>query len=313
MLEIVIDWIQFTTKETNPLNVIITLLHLNVKDFIELKKGKLGYKRQLHSDNIFVLFEGNQKLGQEMGTHIIITGKGCRIYETNNSLTKLIERINKYDCKITRLDLAIDDKEGNTIVLDEIIKDVKKGNTVSKWKNSLELTQRSLNDGTITGQTINLGSRTSEVFLRIYNKSLQMEQEGNWVRMEIEVKGEKVKELQRIINSKPIGPITKKLINNYIRIVEPGKDKNKSRWKTKQYWLNIINTTEKLSLTTRPEERTLEDMKSWVEKQVSTTLATIVLAEGGSVDFLYEQITEGSKKLKEKHKNIIQKGIGKDV
>lgn len=307
MLEIVIDWLQFTTKETNPLNVIISLLRLNVKDFIELKKGKMGYKRQWESDNIFVLFDGNQKLGEEMGTHIIITGKGCRLYENKNSLFDLIDRINKYDCKITRIDLAIDDKEGNIILIDKILEDIKKGNTVSRWKNSLELTQRELKNGKTNGQTIELGARSSEVFLRIYNKSMQMKKEGNWVRMEIEIKGKKATQLQKIINNQPIGPITKKLINNYIRIVQPGKDSNKSRWKTKKYWERIIDTTEKLSLSVRAEERTLEEMKTWIEKQVSTTLATIVHAEGGSVDFIYDQIKDGTKKMKSKHKSIVEK------
>ena len=161
MLEIVIDWLQFTTKETNPLNVIIPLLRLDVKEFTELKKGKMGYKRQWHSDNIFILFDGNQKLGEEMGTHVIITGKGCRLYENKNSLTYLIDRLNKYDCKVTRIDLAIDDKSGNTIALEKILTDVREGNTVSRWKNSLELTQRELKNGKINGQTINLGSISS--------------------------------------------------------------------------------------------------------------------------------------------------------
>lgn len=307
MLEIVIDWLQFTTKETNPLNIIISLLRLDAKDFIELKKGKMGYKRQWESDNIFVLFDGNQKLGEEMGTHIIITGKGCRLYENKNSLFDLIDRINKHSCKVTRLDLAIDDKKGNIIALNKILEDVREGNTISRWKNSLELTQRDLRNGKINGQTINLGSRSSEVFLRIYNKSMQLEEKGNWTRLEIEIKGKKANELQKIINNQPVGPITKKLINNYIRIVEPGKDSNKSRWKTKRYWKKIIDTTEKLSLSVKAEERTLDEMKSWIEKQVSTTLATIVHAEGGSVDFLYDQVKDGTKKMKSKHKAIIKK------
>lgn len=307
MLEIVIDWLQFTTKETNPLNVIITLLRLDVKDFVELKKGKMGYKRQWHSDNIFILFDGNQKLGEEMGTHVIITGKGCRIYENNNSLTDLIDRVNEYNCKVTRIDLAIDDREGNVIVLDKILEDVREGNTISKWKNSLELTQRELRTGKINGQTINLGSRSSEVFLRIYNKSMQLQEKGNWTRMEIEVKGKKATQLQKIISKEPIGPITKKLINNYIRIVEPGKDKNRSRWKTKSYWEKIINTTEKLSLSKKAEERTLKEMEDWIERQVSATLATIVHAHGGSVDFIYDQIKDGTKKMKSKHRSIVEK------
>ena len=315
MLEIIIDWVQFTTKERDPFKVIISLLHLNVKDFTELTKGKLGYKKQLHYNNIFILYDGteyNEELKtEEMGTHIIITGQGCRYYETKECLVTLISRINQNKSRLTRIDLAIDDKLGDTILLDKIIEDVNKANTVSKWKNSLELTQRSLLDGQVNGQTLNLGSRSSEVFLRIYNKSMEREEEGNWVRMEIEIKGKKAQELQKMINSQNVGQITKKLIHNYIRIVEPGKDSNKSRWKIKDYWKNIINTTEKLTLTTRPEEPTLENMKKWVQNQVSATIATIVMAEGGCMDFLYDQISIGSGKLKTKHNDIIKRELDK--
>lgn len=315
MLEIIIDWVQFTTKERDPFKVIISLLHLNVKDFTELTKGKLGYKKQLHYNNIFILYDGTEYSEElktkEMGTHIIITGQGCRYYETKECLVSLINRINQNEAKLTRIDLAIDDKPGETILLNEIIKDVKEANTVSKWKNSLELTQRDLLSGQINGQTLNLGSRSSDVYLRIYNKSMEREEEGNWVRMEIEIKGKKAQELQKIVNSQNVGQITKKLIHNYFRVVEPGKDTNKSRWKIKEYWKNIIKTTEKLALTTRPEEPTLESMKNWVQNQVSATIATIVMAEGGCMDFLYDQISIGSGKLKTKHNDIIKRELDK--
>lgn len=306
MLEISIDWLQFTSKNPNPVTIIIDVLHLDVKMFIELPKGKLGYKKQLFYNDITVLSDGNE----DMGTHVILSGKGCREIENNYPILELVKRLNKLEIKTTRIDLAIDDVSGKIIKLDSIIEDVQNANIVSKWKSSTEITKRSIHDGGLEGQTVYLGSRKSEVFMRIYNKSLQLKLDGNWNRIELEIKGKKSEELQKIMTEKNIGKLTKGLINNYIRIVEPGRDKNKSRWKTKEYWTKIIDTTEKIQLSRKKEEKTLEELKNWIEKQVAPTLATIVMAEGGDVEFLYKQVTKGKHRIKSKHLNIIEKENG---
>ena len=306
MMEISIDWLQFTLKSENLIYVIHDILKLNMTDFIELNGGKLGYQRQLFKEGISVLFEGgNKKEGEEMGVHVIITGKGCRIYEDFRPLLDLIEDLSMADSKITRIDLAMDDKEGTTILLERIIKDVYAGNIVSRWRTGVELTKLDLQEAKKIGSTLNLGSRTSDVFLRIYNKSMQLKIPGNWIRMELEIKGKRAVELQKLLREHNAGMLYGQIINNYIRIVKPGKDKNKSRWKNRKYWDKIITETERIQLSVIKETRTLEDMKHWITKQASATIATIILAEGGCVDFLYDTIKEGQKKLKDKHNQII--------
>ena len=57
-----------------------------------------------------------------------------------------------------------------------------------------------------------------------------------------------------------IGQLVKKIINNYIRIVEPSSDTNKSRSKTKEYWSNIIETTEKVKLSSKKEDKTVVEV-----------------------------------------------------
>lgn len=306
MLEIIIDWLQFTSKDPNPINTIIHCLQLDVKLFIQLPKGKLGYKYQMLYDNITVLYEGNE----DMGTHVILTGKGCRAFERKEPIINLLNRINLYENKCTRIDIAVDDKEGNIIDLEKITYDITNANVVSKWKTSLERTKRKIKDGQVIGKTIEVGSRSSEMFLRIYNKSLEQEMEGKWTRMELEVKGNKAVKLQEILTVKNVGKVATGLINSYIRIVQPNKtDENKSRWKIKPYWKKIINTTEKISLSRKTEDVTLEKMENWIDKQVAPTLATIIMAKGGDMEYIYNQLDKGRKRLKAKHKQIINKEL----
>ena len=309
MLEISVDWLQFTSKNPNPIDVIIHNLHLDVKLFQELPSGKLGYKKQLFYENIFILFDGNE----DMGTHVIMSGKGCRTYESHYPIIKLIESFEIAELKATRIDLAIDDKEGKIIKLDNIVEDTIKGNVVSKWKTSTEIIKRNLSDGEKIGQTIYLGSRKSEVFMRIYDKSMQQNEEGNWVRIELEIKGKKAVELQKILQIENAGSLTKGIINNYFRIVEPGKDKNKSRWKTKKYWTKIIDSTEKIKLSRIKEEKTIDETKEWLMKQLAPTIASTVIADEGDLDFIVELIKDGQKRMKPKHYKMIEKEHDKDA
>lgn len=304
MLEIIIDWLQFTSKDLDPANTIIHCLQLDTKLFIQLPKGKLGYRHQMLYDNITVLYEGNE----DMGTHVILSGRGCRAFERKEPIINLLNRINLYENKCTRIDIAVDDKEGNIIDLEKITYDITNANVVSKWKTSLERTKRNIKDGQVIGKTIEVGSRSSEMFLRIYNKSLEQKIEGKWARMELEVKGNKAVKLQKILTVKNVGKVAIELINNYIRIVQPNKtDENKSRWKIKPYWKKIINTTEKISLSRKAEDVTLEKMENWIDKQVAPTLATIIMAKGGDMEYIYKQLDKGRKRLKAKHEQIIAK------
>ena len=187
-----------------------------------------------------------------------------------------------------------------------MLSDITKGNVSSKWKTSTELIQRDM-EGNKIGQTINVGSRTSNTFLRIYNKALEQKIEGTWNRVELEIKKTNAEELQKIITTDNVGTLFKGILKNYIRLLEPNKkDKNKSRWKTRKYWDDLIENVEKIKLTRKAEEKTIDEKKIWLEKQVGQTLAVVTLADG-SVDFVYDLITDNAKKLKLKNQKILEK------
>lgn len=310
MTRISIDWLQFTFTDINNNNVdsevsniIISVLRLDAINFIELNKGKLGYKKQLYYNNISVLYDGSK----DMGIHVIISGQGCRFYESDNDLIELIERINDRNGKLTRIDLAMDDMKGDVILFNELISDIKNANIVSKWKDSTEIIKRSNTDGHIIGHTMNVGSGSSRIYMRIYNKALEQNKNCVWNRIELEIKKEYAENIQKIINSDNVGKLMCKILNNYIRIVEKCEtDKNKSRWKTKQYWQNIINTTEKLKLTKVKEEKTIDTTKEWLNKQVAPSLALVSLSDE-NLDFIMKQIVQGQSRLKERHIKMLNK------
>lgn len=312
-LEILLDWIEFTIHDLSLEDVFLQVLKLNIADFTDLERGRYGYTGCKQLGNISVLHNGKK----EMGIHVVLSGRGCREYEAEQNILKLISRIDSVDGKITRLDIAIDDTQ-NIIPFDTILQDVKEGNIISKWKKSIEIVERELKTGQITGKTINFGSRTSEIVLRIYDKTKEQAKKrkkenptANWVRMELEIKKTKAYKMQKILlETEYIGEIVSAVLNNYIRFVIKGKDKNKSRWSIASYWQNILITTKKLSLTIKPAERTTEDVKNWITKQVTPSLALCLLDNGGDIGELMYLIKKGRKRLKPKHLKMLK---GDDV
>lgn len=116
------DWIEFTIQNLKEDEVIMQVLKLNPAEFTELPKGRYGYKKQKSFGNISVLYDGMD----DMGVHVILSGKGCRQYEAFHQLLELLDNIMFHDGKCTRIDLAIDDVSGKIIPFDKIIEAIKK-------------------------------------------------------------------------------------------------------------------------------------------------------------------------------------------
>lgn len=301
-----IDWLSYTVKaiEVNPFQ----LIGFEREDFFKLSTGFYGYRQQSRLGDIIILENGNE----EMGTHTIFTGAGCRQYESMKSnlvefvpMESVLRKIRGLS-KISRIDLAID-YESNGF-FENIEKAIKESLYISRWKNNKQVTERdNTKNGLITGNTIYFGSRTSNVFLRIYRKDLQegLMSEVEKTRIEIEFKNEKAREVAELIIKQDL-TIFYKVLNNYIRFIDKGKDSNKSRWKTSAFWTDFIKTIEKVKLGKDPKQRTYSDLIGWLDRQVATTLAILDVVNQDDIEELKKR---GYERLKSKHLKIINDSI----
>lgn len=307
MHEFLIDWLQFTIKDKTYLEVIISILQYDFNFFQKMEKGMMGYKSQVAFDDIKVLFDGTA----DMGVHVIFSGKGCRQHESKESILRLLDRINASKGKLTRIDIALDDHTGDLIPFRKIKKDIIKGNIVTRWKSSVEFNKRDT-DGKILGETISLGSRTSDTYIRIYDKALEQRTEGVWNRIELEIKKKNAEEVQRILAERTIPAIFKGVLNNYLRIVIPNEnDTNKARWKTRPYWEKIINDIDKIKLSQKAEEKTVDETKAWLKRQIAPSLAVVSITENGDDTFFKQLIEDAIEELKPKHQRMILNEIHK--
>ena len=94
-----------------------------------------------------------------------------------------------------RIDVALDDGNG-VIDVDPIYESVKAGNCVSHFRQSRLISGLDVGSGLDTGQTLCMGSRQSDTYLRIYDKAAEQRAkekvvEGTWIRWEMEWKSER--------------------------------------------------------------------------------------------------------------------------
>lgn len=279
------------------------VLKHSLAEYILLPKGRYGYRSQYINGHISVLCEGTE----DMGVHVILTGQGCREYESKGELLVLMDRIMLHNGLCTRIDLAVDDMTGQFIKFNEIEKSVSKGYVISKWKTGTEILRRKLNSGEVIGHTLSFGSRSSKIYLRVYDKAMEQGISGTWYRLELEIKDDRAEVLQSVLLFETgVGRVISGILNQYIRFVVPSTDKNKSRWETEKWWTDLVNTMDKLQLTKKPSEKSIEEVREWVKKQIGPTLAMLMIYDEGDLSELLKVINSGKYRLKQRHLQILK-------
>ena len=330
----IIDWIEFTVHNYTLSDTIIYLLELKGEDFTKIPGGKNGYKNQQiwKEGNVFILYNDEPE-HDRMGIHVIISGTGCRYYEQKKNLRDMMANVMAIEhlYKFTRIDIAIDDRSGDTINFKKIAKAEEESTISSLWYKTTYLREKRINDGIVLGRTLYFGSKTSKIFMRIYDKHLEqqkrkkhnkredptpLKEHVDWTRLEIVFKKQRAQLLSRyILETNDIGHLLKGTLKNYIRFLQKpkkSKDMRKRRWKTAPWYEKLLGDVGKLKLTTKPADRSIEDMQDWIKKQISPTIAAIMEANEGDTDWLYKMIINGSTRLKAKHKQAIAQYLNKE-
>lgn len=312
-----IDWMGFTVFNVDsPLDV-IELLGYKEEDFTQLPKGGMGYKSilQLNGYTLQILYDGKE----DMGIHVNVSGSSVfevvrSFMETKKVNTPFGEAYDTWDsglitflkemslcAKFTRLDIAVDDLGANFYKLDDLVQILERKQDghriVSKFRNWQEICKKKLT-GEKIGQTVYMGSRKSETFLRVYDKRLEQMNKTSedlgldWIRWELELKKERAEEaVKMIVNRGEIGTIFTGILNNYVRVVE-NIDSNVSRCPVSPLWEKFVSTVEKISLYVTEAEKTLEEKINWFKYQVAPTMAGIIVAQMGDMSIIHNFFDE---------------------
>lgn len=246
-----------------------------------------------------------------MGIHIRLPA--ASIAMSGFTALGLINRALDMGGRITRVDIAFDDYSG-TLDLDEMYEKLRKGEVVTRFRRVARIEGGKLGEYGKTGDTINIGARASQAFIRIYDKKREQEAKKketldieNWVRVEMELKGDKAHVFAGMLSRsvfledlKTAAQLCSDLLFGLLDFKQPSVvDTNKTRWDTSEWWQEFVRSTGKLTLGIPLRHRTLDDTKAWIKTQVATSLAMIILSypddnDVSGFDFIMNCAVEGA-------------------
>lgn len=260
---------------------------------------------------------------QDMGIHVILPASSLALLDFRP--LQLLNLIRDWGGKITRLDLAFDDFEG-LLDIDEMHAKLLSGHVQTRYRRVARTSGANLGSDEKTGDTVNIGSRKSASFVRIYDKLLERQAKNadvpdgvtHWIRVEVELKGDKADAVSEILGNTALsssvsaGAEAAKLLYGLLDFKdEDPDDSNKSRWQTAEWWLTFVRVNTKRSVSLPKIERSIERSKKWINNTVSSTLAMIVLSRDddnglSGFDFIVQAIVRGERKLAPQQKRILE-------
>lgn len=318
-----VDWLSFTVTSTSSLVDALDMLGYVMDDFSRMPKGARGYKTmyRLNGYSLSVLCDGNPG----MGIHVDVSGsaigelirsfsetlkvstpfgEGYDIDFDSTFMVALLERI-RDNGHVTRLDIAIDDIGSIYFSTDDVYKLYSNTQVVSKFRNMRNVVESEVS-GRRTGHTIYFGSRTSDIFLRVYDKQLERNKklaasgvcvDNPWVRWELELKNDRAISVSKmLIAGIPLGAAAVGVLGHYIRMIELD-DINRSRCSTYPVWADFIDGISSLKITVPKYEKSMDEKKSWIQRQVMPTLAAVILSDGGSLEFIENNLENGLNRM----------------
>jgi DNA relaxase NicK len=160
--------------------------------------GRYFFKHRMSYQGVEVIYGGSEVNNQDDVVCINISGQGCRTFENiNGSFDGILEYAYKSAKNITRIDLAVDDREGQ-LDIDKLynmsaMRVMKDGtdNIKCRWWGTFKCVSRTQGD---SGTTIYFGSESSKIRVRIYDKAKEQGIEGHWIRTEVVLRDEKARE-----------------------------------------------------------------------------------------------------------------------
>ena len=336
-LHLCIDWLSWTVTEPCFVNDVIQFMGYTPEDFRKHPTGLNGYRSQLRHlvYPISIQYDGSE----DMGIHVDVSGSaitdllshfykirlkptvfgdGFELSDFDSTIFRELFIAIKGQGHVTRLDLAVDDIGCNYYTMTELNDIFASGAFSSRFRSRNEI--KKYTEDTITGNTIYLGSRKSAIMLRIYDK--QLEQNGKlissgktpittpWVRWEIELKKERAEFASELLSQgMPLQLLTLCTLRGYLRIINLDNER-KTRCSTSEKWERFIDGVDKISLYYRGKEKTIDSTREWLARQVAPSLAMVVMADGGSMEYLTKLLVNGAGRIKEYQNQLIQQEMG---
>lgn len=280
-----LDWLAFTIPgdvvgrlaPDYAIDDIMSMIALHAVTVEVLSSGLLGYSHSLRLDGQSGARVG---FGGQAGTIYVSLSSDALAYYVNQGLDwrGWLIYLRDLGVKFTRCDFAFDDHDG-VITLDRVRDSLGVQGDVRLSRAT------SVHGGAFVGRgddwTVYLGARTSQRFIRIYNKAAERYVVGPWVRVELEVKGFACQACMLTwINSE----FSVEFLIGYLRSTcdfrVPSDDKNVSRWRLTDWWARFCRGCTLVRVSVAAVVRTVATVRAWAEKSLGGVLGVLAAQYG---------------------------------
>jgi phage replication initiation protein len=285
-------------------------------EWVEMERGGFFFDRCLRRGHVSIYYDGKVETNQGM-VLVEVSGQGCRQLESEGLLPVaceangflggwrgFLDELQELGCTFPRVDFALDDTDGR-LSLETIEAAWKAGNCASRFR-SMEPHTKYTRNGDLVGHTLNFGDRTSQMFVRIYNKRLEQIVKGEevphaqWVRTEVEAKGKGAAALVGRFVAEGARVIVEAL-RHYLDFKVPGTDSNLSRRGTCPWWGGFLEWAEKVPVGIGTAARTLEGMAKALRRQWAAGVALLLEAESHGAQWFADLLEQGKSNLHCRH------------
>ena len=281
---IIYDWLTFSTKDYS-LDGILQLLGLDGVQWQQGLGSKLRYSERWSFMGMSIHWTPDNVTDRNEGVCVEFSGQGCRAFETFGGISfeNLLSWCVECGCSITRLDVALDDFSGLIDIQEMFDK-----------ANRFEFTCRTQHIQCYSdcpdqlpdhrALTICHGSRSSNVFIRCYDKRCERQaydDYSHWVRLELQLRGENA--LGFVLASGSIGDRFRGVLANYLNYVDPvQEDSNKRRWPVSSWWVNLLDGAAAISIASKKDiEYNKLRLDTYVYGQCINAVKAELMYDGG--------------------------------
>jgi len=330
-----VDWVSCSFRFAGDLQKIFNLIGISDLSTLEVIEGAryefAGYDITYKIGLIEVMYYHDVNDGSD-NWFLNMSGQACRHFEIAScfDFVTLFGILANVDAVYTRLDIALDDFN-NIFTVDQFRNAVYNKQCVTKLRDWGDHRRGKIATGLdeVHMNNFYLGSSTSRYFLNVYDKKLERQSKNievvhkTWVRTEVRFKYEYADAfiVHLLQNDGEIGSHITAFLNGHIKFLKPSvvkKNLNKEKGYTNRsrladdiknharWWRDFLNNTKTLSLSKRKPEKTLDESKEWVYKQVAITLAMLKEYNPEGFDtFIDLAVTKGLNKMQKKHQRKI--------
>ena len=287
-----IDYLRFTVPDEVPVETVRSLF--GTVEWMERPKGALGYSRACEWEGILLLFEG--RVG--MGTHVEMSGRACRVWEGSERFRAVggwvpfLTTLMDLGAKSSRWDVAWDDRNDGDegfLSMPELREAIEQRAFTTRWRSWGDNREWVVREGVETLQEkVTFGRRGSETYLRIYDKAAQQGESGHWLRCELEFRDDRATQAIQEFLAFGLAHIAG-VLRGCLEFKQADTATRRERWLPAEWWIRFLDHAEKAQLCLNPLIRTLRRSLDWLDAQVCSTLAFVLLAAGpGALDELLD-------------------------